>query len=169
MIDPLTVKDYLEYDPHTGVFMRKKGRVSYWLNYWFKGNPTSRGYLEISYCGIKHVAHQLAWFMVHGEIVRYLDHINGDVTDNRLCNLRISDPKRNQKNRKFNANNTSGESGITIEPNGKYRVRIRLNKALNNLGTYSTMNEAISVRDKFYQENGFDEQHGVRGKNEIQS
>lgn len=163
------VKDFLKYDPETGMFLRLKSKHPRYVGYWFKGNPTSRGYLEVMFCGVKYTAHQLAWFITNGEVLTYLDHINGDVTDNRISNLRVSDPSKNQKNRKFNKNNTSGESGITISSSGKFRVRVRLDKKLVDLGSYSSLDEAKFIRDLFYTENNFDPQHGVRGKDAIQS
>jgi len=42
-----------------------------------------------------------------------IDHINGDVTDNRVCNLRICNHQENAQNRKIGKNNTSGYKGVS--------------------------------------------------------
>jgi hypothetical protein len=165
----MVISDYLKYDETTGMFMRLQSKHKRYEGYWFGGNPTSNGYLEVMCNGVKHPAHRLAWYLSHGDWVTFLDHINGDKSDNKLSNLRPSSPSENQKNRKFSVNNTSGEVGITVTPSGKFRVRIRLNCLLNDLGIYYNIDDAITVRDAFYKENGFDPNHGKRGKYEVQS
>jgi hypothetical protein len=41
------------------------------------------------------------------------DHINGDVLDNRKCNLRVCTHKQNLRNQKLNTANTSGYKGVS--------------------------------------------------------
>ncbi|MBL4767874.1 MAG: HNH endonuclease [Rhodobacteraceae bacterium] len=46
-------------------------------------------------------AHKLAWYIGHGsEPPEYIDHINGDPTDNRLKNLREATHRQNMCNRR---------------------------------------------------------------------
>lgn len=53
----------------------------------------------------------------------YVDHINGNGLDNRLCNIRIASNSLNQINKKIQCNNTSGYKSVTRQKNGKYMVR----------------------------------------------
>ena len=55
-----------------------------------------------------------------------IDHINGNVLDNRKDNLRICKHFENTKNRKLQKNNKSGYKGVEIR-NNKYRVRLFCN------------------------------------------
>ena len=77
-----------------------------------------------------------------------VDHINGDPSDNRICNLRVCDNSDNAKNTKISRNNTSGYHGVTSRPSGRYRARIMVNRKEIHLGTYDTFEEAKSARIK---------------------
>ena len=68
--------------------------------------------------------------MLYGpmESHQWIDHINGDPWDNRLCNLRLTDNTRNQWNRGATKNSTSGVKGVFWNKNAsKWRVYIRIN------------------------------------------
>lgn len=57
-----------------------------------------------------------------------VDHINGDPSDNRKCNLRICTHSENLKNQKKNSRNTSGYKGVRWEESKKrWRVEITVN------------------------------------------
>lgn len=49
-----------------------------------------------------------------------VDHINGDTLDNRKCNLRISDKRKNAQNMKSNKNSTSSFKGVSWD---KFRLK----------------------------------------------
>lgn len=75
-IIPDSVRDVVEYDPHTG---KISGR---------KPTKTKAGYWHVTINYQRYYVHRLAWFLVHGEQPEYIDHINRNPADNRLCNLR---------------------------------------------------------------------------------
>lgn len=91
-----------------------------------------------------------------------VDHINGDVTDNRKCNLRISTASQNGVNKGIAKNNTSGVTGVTYsEIDNKWVARI--NPSANNritLGRFTNFDDAVRARkeaeQKYYKEFSFD-------------
>lgn len=94
---------------------------------------------------------------VHGKVVylwRYLldnpdgvvDHINGNNKDNRRENLRITDIKGNGRNNI--SNNKFGCNGIKLTKYNRYYARITVDYKEIYLGTFKTLEEAISARIK---------------------
>lgn len=74
----------------------------------------------------------------------FVDHISGDGLDNRRENLRITDAFGNARNRRINANNTSGYKGVHFS-NGKWVAKIKLNNKRKHLGSFSTVEEAAAA------------------------
>ncbi len=68
------------------------------------------------------------------------DHVNGDVLDNRRCNLRLATREQNNQNRKRMKNNTSGYKGVCpSKKKGKWRAYITAYGKRNiALGDYDT-------------------------------
>lgn len=159
------VEEYIIYDPIGGSFERIKCHHSRYLGK-IKGNVTQNGYLEICFNGVKMSTHKLAWLLYYGEFPEhYIDHIDGDKQNNRIDNLRKSNPSLNQKNRGRNKNNSTGYNGVYKSGN-KFRARVKVNGKLINLGTFDTVEQAAECRMKYNQENGFDINHGVRSSYE---
>lgn len=73
-----------------------------------------------------------------------VDHINGDPTDNRKCNLRLCNRGAdNAINRPKQKNNTTGYKGIFLrKESGKYRAAIRVNQKLIHLGQFDNPKDA---------------------------
>ncbi len=89
--------------------------------------------------------HRLIMQVGYGD-KRIVDHINCNPLDNRRCNLRICDSVRSSQNIRINSRNTSGFKGVGyLKSDGKWQVRIRVNKKQKYLGRYETPEEAHEV------------------------
>jgi hypothetical protein len=95
-------------------------------------------YKTLNYQKRQHQAHRVVWLMMHGSYPKeFIDHINGDRTDNRLCNLREADRHINAQNvRKPNKGNTSGYLGVSFK-RGAYEANLNCGKKTIYLGRYS--------------------------------
>jgi hypothetical protein len=88
-------------------------------------------------------------FYIHNLIMGdvFIDHINNNPLDNRKKNLRKCTPYENSKNTSKPKNSTCEFMGVSIE-HGSYVARIGHNRKKLNLGSYSTLEEAIVARLK---------------------
>ena len=115
----------------------KNGNVSY-----VKGNVNYKGYLWIDTVRRpvrnRVLIHQMVaeCFIDNPENKPFIDHINGDKTDNRVDNLRRATNIENTRNHKIYKSNTSGMSGITRRSSGSWRVRINIGERRIHIGDF---------------------------------
>jgi len=107
-------------------------------------------------------------FIPNPENKPYVDHINRDVTDNRLINLRWVTAGENVINRDKHSTNKVGLKGVTFRWNS-YHATIKMNGKYVELGSFDTPEEAHAVYlakarelhgDYFYQGNNGSRQEG---------
>lgn len=111
------------------------------------------GYIEIRKGAHKMLAHRVVYCMTHGKDPGnfFVDHIDGNPSNNSPSNLRIATQSENMRNvRRLRANNTSGSHGVRFAlvsgiPYWKAAVYLK-GKSLH-LGSYGTKEEAIAARD----------------------
>ncbi len=135
-------KEYLSYNSETGLFT--------WIKHIGSAKPgklansiDNEGYVRVSFCGKYVKGHTLAWYFTHGEIVRGLDHINGDRSDNRISNLRVASPSENQMNKGIQKNNKTGAKGVSYSK--KYNIftaQIYVNGKRIFLGQFKNLKDA---------------------------
>jgi hypothetical protein len=117
------------YNPETGDVIGLKGKPI---------RTNNNGYYEIggySKKRLRLLCHTFAWWWVNETTPNYIDHINMNKKDNRICNLR---PVTNQEN-SFNSN----AKGYTFDRyTNKWRAQLNLNGKHICLGRYKTEKEA---------------------------
>jgi len=140
------LRKWWEYNPRTGEFLWKNvpsqtrgkshARVGAQA-----GSVYPTGYRYLSVKGQYYRAGRLAWFFMTGEDPPgFIDHINGDKSDDRFENLRVADHSQNQANAKWKTN-TSGMKGVRLN-SGKWMAVITIDGRAKNLGRFDTIVEA---------------------------
>ena len=76
-----------------------------------------------------------------------VDHINGNVLDNRKCNLRLCTRAENARNVKKSKSNTSGYIGVSKEYK-KWLACVTLNGKAYRVGRFEDKVEAARARDR---------------------
>jgi len=140
------LRDVLDYDPETGLFSWRVRPATCMRAGDKAGTATVRGYISISIAGRGRLAHRLAWlYMTNEWPTGHIDHINGNKSDNRFCNLRQATPQQNTYNRKISRVNTSGFKGVSAGRNGKWQATIRVGGRCKYLGEFTTPEQAHEV------------------------
>lgn len=123
-----------------------------------KQEKTNAGYFRVTLCKKNKHKH----FNVHILVAKTfnlprnpdqttVDHIDTNIENNHLDNLRWATRSQQQFNRNIQKNNTTGYKGVYFE-RGRYRVRVWYNGKNKSLGTFDTPEQASEVREKFAQE-----------------
>jgi hypothetical protein len=156
----------LEYDIDTGIFTNKITRSNCAKVGEVAGNTDSTDptkYSEVWLNGKHYPAHRLAWFYCFKEWPsNYLDHIDGNKSNNALNNLRECTGTENSYNVKVRKDNSVGYKGVSLDRRtGRYRAYITVDKKQKSLGYYNTPEEASKayidaakeLHGTFYNEN----------------
>ena len=92
-----------------------------------------------------------------------IDHIDGNVRNNKIENLRLVTPQDNQRNTKINSKNISGIIGVFWSRNDcKWYSRITVNGNKIHLGSFYDKTDAIFARLNAEEKYGFHKNHGKR-------
>lgn len=176
------VKEFLHYNPDTGVFT--------WLHRdkkWFKGEKqhccdswntryagkvagntytkphNGKSYLQAVVLNEWYSCHQLAFMYMTGSIPDCIDHINGDGTDNRWCNLREATASQNSRNMKLSSLNTSGVTGVSwSESRQKWTSSINVKGKRVFLGRFSDIDDAVNSRKEAEKLYNYHPNHGSK-------
>ena len=109
------LQEQVLYDQDTGKFWWLKSKLGRKLDSpagWTRGRDGRR---RIRIFGGIYYTSRLAWFYVHGEWHKYIDHINNDPTDDRISNLRPATNSQNNANRAAGSLNSLGIRGIGFD------------------------------------------------------
>lgn len=148
MITQRQLKEALKYDPETGLFywlqsrrrnVRRAGDIA--------GLPRKKGYSQIWIDNKPYSSHRLAFLYMTGEWPKVVDHVDGDITNNRWNNLReCHGSTLNNANMKRPSRNTSGVKGVSwSSASGKWYASIMRHGKSFNLGYYESKDHAAAA------------------------
>lgn len=144
------VREALDYDPETGVFTWRKKIARKVVVGKIAGNIVdARGYRKIMIDGGRHYAHRLAFLYMTGDWPsEYVDHADGDPSNNAWANLREATRSQNMHNVGILATNTSGAKGVSWNKREKcWRAYIRCDGKQLQLGSFASFAMAKRVHD----------------------
>lgn len=125
------------YNQETGVFIGQHGKPI--------TNKNAAGYLVVWVNKKLLRVHRIIWYMMTGQWPsKQIDHINGNRSDNRWCNLREVTHTENQQNQKKpSKNNKSGYLGVSwCTQKLKWRANLYINSKQTHLGFFDDPKEA---------------------------
>ena len=146
------LKEVLEYSSETGALIWRISPVNSVKIGATAGSKQSSGYLTLMYKGKAYKAHGLAWLYMYGEISedKYVDHIDGNKSNNTIANLRLCTQLENNKNRRLNSNNTSGYKGVNWNKKDcNWQANASLNGKIKYLGSYATSKDASIAYESY--------------------
>ncbi len=142
------LREVMSYDPQSGVFTWRisptarihAGEQAGWAE------PDGRCRIMID--ARTYYASRLAWLWMKGVWPsKFVDHMNGDGSDNKWLNLRdTSVSGNNQNQRKPGSTNTSGYLGVTWDAaSNKWLAQIKLNNRTKGLGRFDDVRDAAQA------------------------
>lgn len=146
-MDQTLLKEWLSYDPVTGLFTRNKKSGN--------GHPVGSkagcvnglGYVNISLQGKIYQGHQLAWLYMTGNFPdKNLDHKDLDRSNNAWDNLREATISQNGFNRK--PHTKTGVKNVSTTSSGKFRVEFMVQGVKYHYGVFDTLEEAKEIADE---------------------
>jgi hypothetical protein len=121
----------------------KVGSVAGWLT-----ECNGRPYRKMSINGKTAYVHHIIFLLHHGFLPKYIDHKDGDSTNNKIENLRSATQSQNMANSTMKSSNTSGYKGVTFRKDtGKWQAALMVNGRHISLGSHVTKEEA---RDAYF-------------------
>ena len=131
------LRAHFSYDAETGLVTTKTCRRNLTIGQTI-GTKDRQGYLVTSLYKEPIKVHRLAWALSCGSWPQgMIDHINGDTSDNRLCNLRVVTNAQNKQNIGKSSANKSGYLGVSFhKKSGKWAANIKVMGAAKYLGIF---------------------------------
>lgn len=92
------------------------------------------------------LVHRIIFLMHHGYIPEVIDHIDNNIQNNKIENLRSATKSQNHQNAVSHKNNTSGCKNVFWhESSSKWQVKLRSNGKMHHVGSFKDLELADLV------------------------
>jgi hypothetical protein len=166
---PVEIKEFLSYDPETGIFRWVKQRSGCVCG--IAGTKNGAGYISVRFRRRQYKAHRLAWWWVTGEWPEdEIDHRDTDHSNNRFANLREASHPQNMCNTRPMDGKSSKYKGVSFaKSRGGWLAHITVNRKQVLLGRFDEEEAAARAYDTaalehfggFARPNFTEAQHGL--------
>lgn len=136
-------REFFEYKD--GLLIWRKTSGTRGLKGSVAGKKRKDGYFDVGLKGKYYLVHRIIYALHHNELPKIVDHINRNISDNRIENLRKSDYNKNIWNSGISTSNTSGVKGVRKTKNNKYEARIAIKGRTIQVGTFESIDAAQSA------------------------
>ena len=133
------------FDYQDGNLIRKIGRVNE-IGQVAGCLHKATGYIHVKIKSKLYKAHRLIFLYHNGYFPEFVDHIDGDKSNNRIENLRSATKSENCFNQKIRSTNTSGCKGVKWNSKlNKWQVEVNKNYKSHYFGLYEDLELASLV------------------------
>lgn len=110
-------------------------------------------YLYVKISGSQIPVHRVVAILSTGLLIppgTVCDHIDGNPLNNHESNIRVVPAQMNRHNTKVSRKSTTGHTGIAKTKWGTYKVRHTVSGQIIHVGTFKSMETAISARNESF-------------------
>lgn len=142
MIDQKYLKEILDYNPYSGIWIWKKHYFKRLINK-VAGGIKKDGYRSIKINNVDYMSARLACLYMKARWpIEEMDHKDTNRSNDKWINLREATRAENTRNRNVKRTSIVGFKGVKITVNGKYEASIRSRGIYQYLGIFDTPQEA---------------------------
>ena len=112
------------------------------------GSKRNDGYRQVGIENNDYLIHRLVFMYFHGCMPEYIDHIDGNRSNNSIENLRECTNQQNSFNARMSKNNTSGIKGVSWDKSRqKWQAKCMINSKTIHLGRFDNLEQAdLAIR-----------------------
>lgn len=108
------------------------------------GSKNSQGYMTVGLKGKHYMVHRVIWAMHFGDSLGIIDHIDGDISNNKLENLRAVTYEQSSRNTTVKKTSSTGIKNVQqhSQNKNKYQVSFCIEGKKKYFGIFDSIEEA---------------------------